>query len=54
VELIVLNVGFDLGILSPALFSMMVIMALVTTAMTTPLLKVVLPEKYRRTALKVS
>jgi hypothetical protein len=37
-ELIVLNVGYDLGILSPALFSMMVLMALVTTAMTAPLL----------------
>lgn len=54
VELIVLNVGFDLGILSPALFSIMVIMALVTTVMTTPVLKIVLPDQYRRTALKVS
>jgi Kef-type K+ transport system membrane component KefB len=50
VELIVLNVGLDLGILSPALFSMMVIMALVTTAITTPALKLVLPEEYRRIA----
>lgn len=49
VELIVLNIGLDLGILSPALFSMMVIMALATTVLTTPALKVVLPEKYRRT-----
>jgi len=47
VELIVLNVGLDLGILSPALFSLMVIMALVTTVITTPALKVVLPEEYR-------
>jgi len=54
VELIVLNVGLDLGLLSPALFSMMVIMALVTTVITTPLLNVVLPEEYRRTALKAS
>jgi Kef-type K+ transport system membrane component KefB len=54
VELIVLNVGLDLGILSPPLFSMMVIMALVTTVITTPALKVVLPEEYRRTVLKVS
>jgi Kef-type K+ transport system membrane component KefB len=37
-ELIVLNVGYDLGILSPALYSMMVLMALVTTGMTAPLL----------------
>jgi Kef-type K+ transport system membrane component KefB len=54
VELIVLSVGFDLGLLSSALFSMLVIMALVTTLITTPLLKVVLPEQYRRTALKAS
>jgi Kef-type K+ transport system membrane component KefB len=38
VELVILNVGLDLGIISPTLFSMMVIMALVTTFMTTPLL----------------
>ena len=37
VELVVLNIGFDLGILSPRIFSMMVIMALVTTFMTGPL-----------------
>jgi K+:H+ antiporter len=43
-----------LGLLSPALFSMMVIMALVTTVITTPLLKFVLPEEHRCTALKVS
>ena len=39
-ELIVLNVGLDLGVIGPSLFTMMVIMALVTTAMTTPLLDV--------------
>jgi K+:H+ antiporter len=38
VELIVLNVGYDLGVISPTLFSMLVIMALVTTAATTPIL----------------
>ena len=37
VELVVLNIGLDLGILSPLLFSMMVIMALVTTFATSPL-----------------
>ena len=37
-ELIVLNVGLDLGVISPTLFTMMVIMAIVTTAMTAPLL----------------
>jgi Kef-type K+ transport system membrane component KefB len=38
VELVILNAGLDLGILSPALFTMMVLMALVTTFMTTPIL----------------
>lgn len=38
-ELIVLNLGLDLGVISPQLFTMMVLMALVTTFMTTPLLR---------------
>jgi Kef-type K+ transport system membrane component KefB len=38
VELIVLNIGLDLGVLSPTLFSILVIMALVTTMMASPLL----------------
>lgn len=38
VELIVLNVGYDLGILSARVFAMTIVMALVTTAMTGPLL----------------
>ena len=37
-ELVVLNVGLDLGIISPALFAMMVMMALVTTLTAAPLL----------------
>ncbi len=37
-ELIVLNIGYDLGILSPTLFTIFVIMALTTTFMTGPLL----------------
>ncbi len=40
-ELVVLNIGYDLGILSPEVFSMMVIMALVTTFMTGPALDVI-------------
>jgi len=48
VELVVLNVGLDLGILTPALFSMMVVMALVTTLMTTPALAML---KTRSTSL---
>jgi Kef-type K+ transport system membrane component KefB len=38
-ELIVLNVGLDLGVLSPALFAMFVVMALVTTLATSPILE---------------
>jgi Kef-type K+ transport system membrane component KefB len=37
-ELIVLNVGLEMGIISPTLYAMMVVMALATTAMTMPLL----------------
>ena len=45
VELIVLNIGLDLKVLSPALFTMLVIMALVTTFMTSPLVRRVLNIK---------
>jgi Kef-type K+ transport system membrane component KefB len=37
-ELIVLNVGLELGVLSPTLFTLLVIMAVVTTVATTPVL----------------
>lgn len=40
-ELIVLNIGYDLGVLSKEIFSMMVIMALFTTFMTGPLLDLI-------------
>jgi Kef-type K+ transport system membrane component KefB len=43
-ELIVLNIGLDLGVISPALFTMMVLMALVTTVATTPLLDLLAPR----------
>ncbi len=45
VELIILNVGLDLGVLSPSLFSAMVLMALVTTFMTSPLLNLIYPDR---------
>jgi Kef-type K+ transport system membrane component KefB len=41
IELIVLNLGYDLGILPPKIFGMMVLMALTTTFMTGPLLSLV-------------
>ncbi|RAW02773.1 cation:proton antiporter [Pseudochryseolinea flava] len=40
-ELIVLNIGFDLGVLSPPVFAMLVLMALVTTFMTGPALDLI-------------
>jgi Kef-type K+ transport system membrane component KefB len=43
-ELIVLNIGFDLGFLPQNMFTMLVVMAVVTTLMTGPLLKVLLPR----------
>jgi Kef-type K+ transport system membrane component KefB len=41
VELIALNIGYDLGILSPRIFAMMVLMAVITTMMTGPLVGLV-------------
>jgi len=43
-ELIVLNIGFDLGFVPQNVFTMLVIMAVVTTIMTGPLLKLLLPR----------
>lgn len=40
-ELIVLNIGYDLGVLDAQIFAMMVIMALLTTFMTGPILDIV-------------
>lgn len=43
--LVILNIGLDVGVISPVLFSMMVLMALITTFMATPLLEWVYPRK---------
>src|SRR5277367_5854968 len=43
-ELVILDIGLDIGVISPALFSMMVMMALVTTFMTSPALNVICPK----------
>jgi len=42
-ELVILNVGLNLGVITVAVFAMMVIMAIVTTALTTPVLHWVYP-----------
>jgi Kef-type K+ transport system membrane component KefB len=47
-ELVILNIGRDIGVLSRELFAMMVLMALVTTFMTSPLVDRVYPEALRR------
>ncbi|WP_326718384.1 cation:proton antiporter [Streptomyces sp. NBC_00243] len=44
-ELIILSVGLELGVLDTGLYSLMVVMALITTAMTGPLLDYVYPRK---------
>jgi Kef-type K+ transport system membrane component KefB len=44
-ELVILNIGLDIGVISSGMFSMMVLMALVTTFMTTPLLHWVYPQR---------
>jgi Kef-type K+ transport system membrane component KefB len=44
-ELIVLNIGYDLGVLKPTVFTMMVFMALFTTFMTAPLLNLIERQK---------
>jgi Kef-type K+ transport system membrane component KefB len=51
-ELVILNIGLDIGVISPAMFSIMVLMALVTTFMTTPLLEWVYPARRRDAVLK--
>jgi len=48
-ELVILNIGLELGVINQTLFSMMVLMALVTTILTTPLIELVYPA--RRAAL---
>jgi Kef-type K+ transport system membrane component KefB len=47
-ELVILNIGLDIKIISPALFSMMVVMALFTTFMTTPVLEMICPDRILR------
>ena len=50
-ELIVLNIGLDLGVISPTLFAMMVLMALVTTVATSPILYALMPRLAASTSL---
>jgi Kef-type K+ transport system membrane component KefB len=49
-ELIVLNIGYDMGVLSPEIFAMMVLMALLTTIMTSPALRWI--ERMQKKSIK--
>jgi len=51
-ELVILNIGLDIGVISQTMFSIMVLMALVTTFMTTPLLEWIYPSLLLRAELE--
>ena len=44
-ELVILNIGKDLGVISEAVFAMMILMALVTTSLTQPVLNLIYPTR---------
>ena len=46
-ELIIINIGLQRGIIGPALYSMLVLMAIVTTLMASPLFELVYGRKAR-------
>jgi Kef-type K+ transport system membrane component KefB len=52
-ELIVLGIGYELGVLSPTIFTMLVLMALVTTFMTSPVLSAIQYVKRKRELMGV-
>lgn len=54
IQLVVLEIGFELGILTPTVFTMMVLMALATTFMTTPALSLIDFFSKRRLPNRVS
>ncbi|KAI8997803.1 Sodium/hydrogen exchanger family-domain-containing protein [Pilobolus umbonatus] len=54
VELIVLNIGHDAGVLNDQVFVIMVVMALVTTFMTSPVVIVLYPEWYQRQRMEIN
>jgi Kef-type K+ transport system membrane component KefB len=47
-ELIIINIGLQKGIIGPTLFSMLVLMAIVTTVMASPLFEIVYGRKARQ------
>ena len=51
-ELVVINVGLDLGVIPPTLFTMLVIMAIVSTVVTTPALRIWLRLSRRQVVVR--
>ena len=51
-ELVALHIGYEMGVLSPEIFVILILMALITTFMTTPILKTV--EKIFQTTSEVT
>jgi len=49
-EVVILTIGRDIGVISPTMFAMMLLMALATTCMTTPLLRWCRPDQVRQSA----
>src|SRR6185503_17868627 len=47
-ELIIINIGLQAGVIGPALFSMLVLMAIVTTLMASPLFEIVYGRQARK------
>ncbi len=48
-ELIIINIALKFGVIEPALFSIMVLMAIVTTLMATPLFQLVYGRHMKKT-----
>ena len=48
-ELIIINIGLQAGVIQPALFSMLVLMAIVTTLMASPVFEAVYGRQARKT-----
>jgi Kef-type K+ transport system membrane component KefB len=47
-ELIIINIGLQAGVIGPALFSMLVLMAIVTTLMASPVFELVYGRQARK------
>jgi len=54
VELVALNIGLDIGAISPQVFTIMVLMALITTVMTSPLLEWIYPVRLETSSRQIA